>query len=178
MSVEMRLLNWTLALALAQLLIVIVLNLGKRGILWSVGPRDQAPDSMGLVGNRMERAFRNFLETIPLFAAAVLAVQATGGANAHTALGATLYFWARAARVPLYAPGLPWLRSLARGAVLACIVLVMTALLRSAGRRRRPGAPERAPGVGGKTHHWSARRKSAIRIARARGAGSQRGAAP
>ena len=45
----------------------------------------------------MERASRNFLETFPFFAAAVLAVVLTQRTSPETALGAQVYFWARLA---------------------------------------------------------------------------------
>lgn len=46
---------------------------------------------------RVDRALKNFLETFPFFAAAVLAGALTQRANADAALGAQLYFRARLA---------------------------------------------------------------------------------
>ena len=45
----------------------------------------------------MQRAFGNFRETFVYFAVAVLVVTALNKTNADTALGAQIYFWARAA---------------------------------------------------------------------------------
>jgi uncharacterized MAPEG superfamily protein len=46
-----------------------------------------------------------------------------------TVLGAQLYFWARLAYVPVYAAGIPYLRTLLWAASIAGIVLVLTRLL-------------------------------------------------
>ena len=58
-------------------------------------------------------AFRNFMETFPFFAAAVLAVVVTERTGGESALGAQVYFWARLAYLPIYAAGSPYVRSLA-----------------------------------------------------------------
>ena len=48
-----------------------------------------------------------------LFAALVLIAAVAGKANATTAIGATLFFWARLAYAVIYLIGIPWLRTLA-----------------------------------------------------------------
>ena len=65
------------------------------------------------MAGRSERAYRNFLETFPFFAAAVLAVTVAGRADENSALGVQLYFWARVAYVPLYLWAIRYVRSLA-----------------------------------------------------------------
>jgi len=45
-----------------------------------------------------------------------------------TVLGAQLYFWARVAYVPVYAAGIPYLRTLIWAASIVGIVLLLTAL--------------------------------------------------
>ncbi|WP_176717045.1 MAPEG family protein, partial [Xanthomonas translucens] len=49
--------------------------------------------------------------------------------SAHTALAAQLYFWARLAYVPLYAAGVPYLRSLVWAVSLWSILQLVWALL-------------------------------------------------
>jgi uncharacterized MAPEG superfamily protein len=78
---------------------------------------------------RIERAFRNFLETFAFFAAAVLLLHATGRGNAQSALGAQIYFWARVAYMPAYVVAVPFLRTVVWGASLAGIVMVLLPLL-------------------------------------------------
>jgi uncharacterized MAPEG superfamily protein len=67
--------------------------------------------ALGVAYARAARASRNFLETFPFFAAAVLAVMLTHRNTDHTALGAQIYFWARVAYWPIYAAGIPYLRT-------------------------------------------------------------------
>jgi uncharacterized MAPEG superfamily protein len=45
-----------------------------------------------------------------------------------TVLGAQLYFWARLVYVPVYAAGIPYLRTLIWAASIVGIVLLLTAL--------------------------------------------------
>ena len=77
----------------------------------------------------MLRAFGNFKETFVFFAVAVLAVTLLGKANANSALGAQIYFWARLVYVPVYAAGIPVVRTLIWGASIAGLVMVLLAAL-------------------------------------------------
>ena len=100
----------------------------QRSYRWTASPRDeQAPPLRGVAG-RLDRALRNFLETFPLFVAVVLAAQATETHNALTEWGARLYLWARIAYVPLYAAGIPLIRSLVWNVATGGIVLLTLAL--------------------------------------------------
>ena len=65
--------------------------------------------------SRVDRASRNYLETFAFFAAAVLVVVVGQRTNAQTALGAQLYVWARVIYLPVYAIGIPYLRTLVEG---------------------------------------------------------------
>src|SRR5215468_10902849 len=67
----------------------------QRGYRWSASARDEPVEPLRGVAGRLERASRNFLETFPLFAAAVLADHAVGRHSALTVWGAQLYFWGR-----------------------------------------------------------------------------------
>jgi uncharacterized MAPEG superfamily protein len=81
------------------------------------------------VAGRLDRALRNFLETFPLFAAVVLSAHAAGRHSALTEWGARLYFWGRVAYLPLYAAGIPLVRSLVWNVATAGILLFLVALL-------------------------------------------------
>jgi uncharacterized MAPEG superfamily protein len=65
------------------------------------------------VAGRLDRALSDFLETFPLFAAAVLIAHVTGRHDWMTIWGAQLYFWGRVAYVPLYAFSVTFVRTLA-----------------------------------------------------------------
>lgn len=129
MAVEIHHLAWAIVLGVAQLLLAAGLVTRQRGLAWNAGSRDQPMAPASGVAGRAERAFRNFLETFPLFAAAVLALLASGRADAGTALGAQLYFWARLAYLPLYLAGVPYVRSLAWAASMAGFAMVLWPLL-------------------------------------------------
>ncbi|WP_162349913.1 MAPEG family protein [Pseudoxanthomonas gei] len=113
MSMETQMLAWSIALGLAHVLLGAGLMTRQRGMKWNASARDGEPKPLTGVAARVERATRNFLETFPFFAAAVLAVVMTERTGSESALGAQVYFWARLAYLPIYAAGIPYLRSLA-----------------------------------------------------------------
>jgi uncharacterized MAPEG superfamily protein len=124
-SVEMQMLWLSIALGIVQLLLAVLFSLAARGLPWGAGARDEAAPPMGKMGGRIERAFRNFLETFVFFAAAVLMANAMGKHTAMSALGAQVYFWTRVAYVPAYAAGVPFLRTLLWIASIVGIGMVM-----------------------------------------------------
>ena len=128
MTPEIQMLAWASALGLLQLLLDGTLVTAQRGLKWNVSARDGEPAPLTGVAARVHRAFLNFLETFPFFVAAVLAVTLTGRTNAETALGVQLYFWARVVYVPLYAAGIPYVRTLAWAVSLVGLVKVLAAL--------------------------------------------------
>lgn len=111
MSIELQMLAWAIVLGLVHVLVGATLSTQQRGLRWNAGARDGTAAPLTGVAARVERASRNFLETFPFFAAAVLAVVATQRSSPDTALGAQLYFWARVAYLPVYAAGIPYLRT-------------------------------------------------------------------
>ena len=112
MTIELTMLAWSVVLGLAYVLLAAGLATLQRGLQWNAGNRDGEVKPLTGVAARAERASRNFLETFVFFAAAVLAVALTHRNTAHTALGAQIYFWARVAYWPVYAAGIPYLRTL------------------------------------------------------------------
>lgn len=129
MTIEIQMLAWAIALGLLQLLLAATLMTQRRGLKWNTGARDAEPAPLTGVAARVDRAFKNFLETFPFFAAAVLAVVVSGRANADTALGAQLYLWARVVYLPLYAAGIPYLRTATWAVSLWGLIKVLLALL-------------------------------------------------
>jgi uncharacterized MAPEG superfamily protein len=80
------------------------------------------------VAARLDRAFRNFMETFPLFAAAVLAAVLMGKTGALPLWGAGLYVACRALYVPIYALGVPRVRSLVWMISFVGLILLVVAL--------------------------------------------------
>jgi uncharacterized MAPEG superfamily protein len=126
-SVELQMLFCALALGIIQMLIAVLASVATRGLPWAAGPRDEAGAPLGKIGGRFDRAYWNFLETFPFFAAAVLLVHALDKSTSTSALGAQIYVWARLLYIPAYVVGVPFLRTLVWAASLAGIVMVMAA---------------------------------------------------
>jgi uncharacterized MAPEG superfamily protein len=128
MRIELVMLAWTLVLALAQVFLPIIGRTRQLGSKWNAGPRDEPLPAADPVTGRLERAQRNLYETLPLYAAAVLAVVVADRTSAVTAIGAQLYFWARLVYVPLYAFGIAYVRSLVWLASLLGLLMVLAGL--------------------------------------------------
>jgi uncharacterized MAPEG superfamily protein len=129
MNAELTLLAWTLVLALVQILLAAALRTKETGNAYNVSPRDEAGPPVGLVTGRLQRAQKNLFETLPLFAAAVLIAHIAARENAMTLWGAWIYFLARIIYVPLYAAGIPVVRTLVWTASLVGLCMIIYALV-------------------------------------------------
>lgn len=74
--------------------------------------RDGEPPPASAIGLRFDRAFRNFMETFPFFAASVLILAVQQRYNWASLAGTQIYFWGRVVYVPLYAGGVVGIRTL------------------------------------------------------------------
>ena len=128
MTTELIYLVATLVLALVQIFLPAGARTMEFGSKWNAGARDQTPVSQNPVVGRLERAQSNLYETLPLFIGAVLIAHVTGAESALTLWGVALYFWARVAYVPLYALGVPYIRSLVWLVSLAGLIMILAAL--------------------------------------------------
>ncbi|MCR5878744.1 MAPEG family protein [Phenylobacterium sp. J367] len=78
----------------------------------------------------MDRAQRNFLETFPIFAAAVLLLEVLDRTGSALGVwGAGLYLAGRVLFLPLYAAGLPWIRTFSWNAATLGLALVLAAVV-------------------------------------------------
>ena len=127
-SVELQSLFCAIILGLVQLVLAVLASLNVRGLPWAAGPRDQPGAPLGIYGGRLERAWKNFLETFVFFAAAVLLAHALGKSTANSILGAQIYLWARVLYVPAYVFGIPFVRTLIWAASLVGILMVLSAI--------------------------------------------------
>jgi len=93
------------------------------GNRYTVGPRDENLQPAGLAG-RLHRAHRNFLETFALFAVCVIVVHLTDSYGPLSYWGSILYLGGRVVFLPLYAAGVPWLRSFSWNLATLGLVLV------------------------------------------------------
>ena len=128
MPVELKLLVWSAFLVLLQMLVAALGAQQQAGVPALMGNRDNMPSLTGWAG-RAYRAHHNILESLVLFAIAVLVANAAGRLNATTALGANLFFWGRVAYAIVYVIGIPWVRTAVWAVSIAGIVLILTQLL-------------------------------------------------
>lgn len=128
MTTELTYLAATLVLALVQVFLPAFARTREFGLSWNAGARDKTPEAKSPVVGRLERAQANLFETLPLFIGAVLIAHVIGAAGALTLWGTALYFWARVVYVPLYALGVPYVRSLVWLISLAGLVMVIASL--------------------------------------------------
>ena len=129
MSAEVEMLAWSVVLGLVHVVLSSHAKSLQYGYRWAASPRDGDMPPLAPVPGRLDRALRNFLETFPFFAAALLAAEVQDIRNGLTWWGAQLYFWGRFVYLPLYASGLPLVRSLIWNVATLGIILILLALL-------------------------------------------------
>jgi uncharacterized MAPEG superfamily protein len=80
--------------------------------LWTImGNRDKQPED-SLIAARLNRAKNNMMEALPLFLGLAMLALVKGGNTAPAVHGATTFLVARVVYVPIYAAGIPVVRSL------------------------------------------------------------------
>ena len=125
MTAEFTVLAWGCILALVHIFVAVRFKTRQYGTRWNVGARDEAlPAPQPIVG-RLARAQAKFFETFPIFAAAALIVSVAGLGDRWTAIGAWLWLGARLVYLPLYALGVPVIRTIAFLASVVGIALVL-----------------------------------------------------
>lgn len=129
MTTELTMLAWSVALGFVQIVAASHSASLQRGYRFAASARDEPVEPLRGVAGRLDRALRNFLETFPLFAAVVLAAHATSHHDALTVWGSRLYFWGRVVYLPLYAAGVPLVRSLVWNVAALGILMLLASLL-------------------------------------------------
>ncbi len=125
LTTELTVLGWSFVLFLAYMMTQAGLALRDRGMAFNAGPRDD-PNPLGRMACRAQRAFDNFKETWPVFIALALGLAVTGRSGGEAATGAWIWLAGRAAYLPLYLMGIPYLRTVCFG--VAAVGLVMMAI--------------------------------------------------
>ncbi|HYJ82125.1 MAG TPA: MAPEG family protein [Allosphingosinicella sp.] len=125
MTTELEILAWGCILALVHIFAAVRFKTRQYGTKWNIGARDEELAPPEPIVGRLARAQANFFETFPIFIAAVLIVSVAGLEDRWTALGAWLWLGARIVYLPLYAFGVPVVRTLAFLVSVAGIALVL-----------------------------------------------------
>jgi uncharacterized MAPEG superfamily protein len=129
MTPEFIVLACTLILALVQIGAAGAARTAELGAKWNAGARDGDAPPPGPLAGRLMRAQANLFETLPLFIGAVLMAHVAGkDGGTLTLVGTHLYFFGRLIYLPLYALGIPVVRSLVWLAATAGLVMVIAAL--------------------------------------------------
>jgi uncharacterized MAPEG superfamily protein len=128
MTADLTYLVWAVALTIAQVLLASAGGMTQFAPQVLVGNREEKVEGRGWVG-RVQRAHRNMLESLVLFATLVLVAHVSGQANSTTAFGAALFFYARLAYAVIYWAGIPWLRTGVWTVGLAGLVMILLQLL-------------------------------------------------
>jgi uncharacterized MAPEG superfamily protein len=128
MNTELTCLAATLVLAVVQILWADVARTGQYGLKWNTSARDGEMPPLKPMGARLFRAQANLFETLPLFIAAILIAHIATKEGVLTHWGAMLYFWARVVYLPLYAFGVPQIRSLVWIVSFAGLLMTIAAL--------------------------------------------------
>jgi len=128
MSMDLKYLLFSVLLTFVQVLIAAASANQAVGLNTLAGNRESMGDLTGFAG-RARRAHLNMIENMVLFTALVLVAAVAGKANAMTAMGALVFFWARLIYAVIYLLGIPWLRTLAWAVSVIGMVMIAIQLI-------------------------------------------------
>lgn len=112
MVTELTVLAWGCLLGLVHIFAAGQARTRQYGAKWNMGARDEAVPEPSPVVGRLSRAQANFFETFPVVVAVIAILAISGRANGTSALGAWIWLGGRVVYLPLYAFGVPVIRSL------------------------------------------------------------------
>ena len=115
----------SVVLGLVHIVVSAIATTHQYGSKWNLSARDAPMPPLEIVAGRLNRALHNFLETFPLFAVAVLIADATNRHGWLAVWGSQIYFYARVLYLPIYAAGLPVIRTVVWSVATLGIVMVL-----------------------------------------------------
>lgn len=127
MTTDLWMLLYSVLLAFVLVLVPATEGILKLGMGPFLTNRDEMPD-MTVWNKRACRTRDNSLENLALFAPLVLIAHVSGNAGDQTALGATIFFWSRAAHAIVYLAGIAYVRTLAWAGGVIGMALIAAAL--------------------------------------------------
>ncbi|QPQ55104.1 MAPEG family protein [Allosphingosinicella flava] len=129
MTIELTVLALGCLLAVVHIILAVNAKTRQYGRAWNMGARDEELPPLNPLAGRLDRARGNFLETFPIAIAAILIVTVAERTNAWTAAGALLWLAARAVYLPLYAAGIPKIRTLVYTISMAGLAMILAQAL-------------------------------------------------
>ena len=129
MPTEIKILAWGALLLIVHIFAAVHLKTRQYGVTWNMGARDDAVPPLNPLAGRLQRAEANYLETLPIAIVALLGVVVANRTSGSTALGGWIWLGARVAYLPLYAAGVPVIRTLAFAVSIGGLAMVLKPLL-------------------------------------------------
>lgn len=129
MKIEFIMLGATIVLALVNILWAGNVRTKQYGIEWNMGARDAHMPPLDPLAARLLRAQSNLYETLPLFIGALLGAAALAHLGWKTQVGSSVYFVGRLIYLPLYAAGIPKLRTFVWMVSVLGLLLTLWAML-------------------------------------------------
>jgi len=129
MPIELKILAFGAVLLLVHIFAAVHLKTRQYGAKWNMGPRDEPVSPLNPVAARLARAQANFMETLPIAIVALIGVVVAGKTNSTTALGGWIWLGARILYLPLYAAGIPVIRTVAFMVSVVGLVMAIWPLL-------------------------------------------------
>ena len=129
MPVELKILALGAVLLFVHVFTATRFKTAQYGRKWNVGARDEDLPEPNVMTGRTMCAHANFLETFPIAIVALLGVVIAGKASPTTALGGWIWLGARVVYLPLYAAGVPVIRTIVWNIGMIGLVMVIWPLL-------------------------------------------------
>ncbi len=129
MTPVLSLLVWSVVLMFAQVLLAVSGATLQVGLVKLAGNREDVPVLAGWAG-RAQRAHRNMIENLVLFAALVIVAHLAGKTGGMVLLGAQIFFWARLAYALIYVAGIPWLRTASWAVSVVGMILIFLEIMK------------------------------------------------
>jgi uncharacterized MAPEG superfamily protein len=125
MPVELRILAFGAVLLLVHIIAAVQVKTRQYGRKWNVGARDEPLPPLNPLAGRLARAEANFTETFPIAIVALIGVVLAGRTSGLTALGGWIWLGARVVYLPLYAAGVPVVRTLVWTVSVIGLIMVL-----------------------------------------------------
>ncbi|HKP35034.1 MAG TPA: MAPEG family protein [Sphingomicrobium sp.] len=129
MPVELKILALGGLLLFVHIFTATRFKTAQYGRKWNVSARDETLPPANPMTGRLMRAQANFEETFPIAIVALLGVVVAGRTSQWTALGGWIWLGARVVYLPLYATGIPVIRTIVWTIGIAGLAIVWWALL-------------------------------------------------
>ena len=107
---ELTVLAWSVVLLLVHVVVQTLSLVKDGGLTYAMSNRD-GEVAISLLTDRLTRGLRNFAETYGAFVGLALALAVTDKTGGLGTAGALVWFWARVVYVPIFAAGIPVLRT-------------------------------------------------------------------